>query len=1383
MTAPDTNALDALTLPLGRSSMIRASAGTGKTYTITILAVRLLLGDFSGKCGPDVPFAPNPLAAARADQILIVTFTNAAAAELRSRVRARVHEARLMFSAAAAGSAASQNQGDPLQMLMEKLLSGQRDDKGRMEVAARCAAMLDQAEHELDEAAICTIHSFCDRALSKIFAFEAGEPFENDLKADISEQQDEAVAEIWRSLFYCSEGGDDKAAAALFDLLSQGGGERRLRADLVARIGDLEGVRASEESRLKSVADAGSGRPDQMFRGFRVSGKAFWEAASELKGARAPLRGKIRKVLLGLPQKLAQKQDAVRSRIRDAAEDLAGALTRYQAAAGDGESVEELFNKSARECLLSILDAGPEEIASSLGACVPLAGAVTDSGGAMNKVKARKLSEAARKRAEELLTLLSDLRDLCNGAAGESGAMREAALTLAACMVIERRGEICSRDHVLSFDSLLSSLDRAIHDKEHGDTLASTLRDKYPVAMIDESQDTDPIQYSIFSRIYLNERARTEGARVMFIGDPKQSIYSFRNADIHSYNLAGRAVRDLFDGGDQDEAERHVLTLPTNYRSCKAVVGSVNDIFGGFEGEGGGGRTYPFSKDGAAAGDEAIPFERSGARDGRTLRLDGITPGCIVTNVMAGENSRKKTCRDFTASAAADDIAACLERGAIVEADGSERPVRPSDIAVIVSSGSQNLVIARELSKRGIASVYFSEKGSVLADNSQGWRFQEGAQADPRPTEAAQNVLSLMDAMADYQVPGKVKRLLGTRMAALGADGFAGICGMGSDGEELENETALLRDCRRQWEEFGFFSAFSTWCYRHGTIGRIEGCEGGERFLTDCFQIAELVQDKRGEIPGIRAQAKWLRSQCDEGGGADDSERLRRRLESENEQVKVYTIHKSKGLEFPVVFLPFVWCSRNEGARDGEPVRYYDGGRGYRLDLDASDAAAEAKRRGDAEEACRQLYVALTRASAANFIYLSDKEASTPGKESAIAMVLSRWGRDFDCVSSKTNKPAQAAFDRMRRGAGEGNAWYDFREREVADPEDGLAPRAMAQARQVVQERGETAVQEATRGMVGRGFSVSSYTAVTRGLHDREFEDAPRSGGARAPDASMPSRFNFPRGTEAGTFLHKVLETCPFDRILRGGEPNWFWQIPSSDKARMFEQWSRQVDPEGVGPDGVLGRDLAAPFNEWFTALLDRTLLATRNGDLRLGSLKRGNWIPEMEYLIPAEGDLDTTRINDLCLESARGIEGLEVGNLVLDARTLHGYVTGSLDLVMRLPGENPRRDLYFVADYKSNYLGPDDGSYSTGAVRDSVFDPHNRYDVQYLFYTLALHRFLKSRLGDNYSYEENFGGVLYLYLRGLGPDPKFEGEGVFHTKPDIRIVEELDAMFRGEGQ
>lgn len=1363
MTATKEQKLDALTLPLGRSSMIRASAGTGKTYTITILAVRLLLGDFTGKCGPGNPFEPNELASVRADQLLIVTFTNAAAAELRARVRARVHEARLCFGQAAAGQAMQGDKGDTLLCLVDKLLSGHPSEDARQSAARKCEKILDQAEHELDDAAICTIHSFCDRALTKVFAFESGEPFENELTADISSQQDEAIDEVWRSLFYSGEGAGD-----LLALLSGGDGEKSLRKALKSRISQVEGVRASEASRRPQASGGTRSQgPDEMFRGCRISGKAFWEAAAPLKGAHAPLRGKIRKALFEMAEKAVQEQASASFAIRDKATQVCDLCADNPDLMGTSDSRHSAFKSDTWKGLGAILAVGPDAVGRDLGAGAGVGRLKTDPDSALQ----RKFQED--QRAQDVLVAAEALKNLCAGASGRIGALREAALTLAAFMVVERREEICKRDHVLSFDGLITSLDEALYDKAHGFELARTLRGKYPVAMIDESQDTDPVQYSIFKRIYLTDDAVEDHARCLFIGDPKQSIYAFRNADIHSYSLAGEAICELFDGGDPARAEENVLKLPVNYRSCEAVVESVNDIFGGFSPADPAAATWPFSEGGASSSG-AIPFERSWfKKEGKlSLKLGGKAAGCIVTRV-GNEVSGNGTSTAFVAAAAAADVAACLKDGVLV-ADGAERKVRPSDITIIVSKASQNQVIAAELRKRGIQSVYFSDRSSVLADDPEIYG------GDLRVSQAASDVLVLMDAMADYQVQGKVKRLMGTRLAGLGASGFARICAMRSDGEELEEETAQLRDGRNQWEEYGFLSAFSTWCYKHGTIGRIEGGDGGERFITDCFHIAELVQLKRHEIPGIRAQEKWLRSHCAEI--TPDSPR--KRLESENEQVKVYTMHMSKGLEFPVVFLPFLWCGQEDHAKKGEPVRYYDQiCSGYRLDLDGSEDSVKEEQKGEKEEACRRLYVALTRASAANFIYIGNEGFSLT-RTSPLALMLSRWGKAFGYATEsgkeKGKVAADNAFDHLVKGAGADNPRYEFRKVLSPGKDDPVsrieAPKAARAS--------DTAFEVASDGMVGKGFSISSYTAVTRGLHDREFEegDTRPDKSKAAPRGQGPSRFNFPRGTDAGTFLHEALEKFPFDRPAGGSEFNRFI-ISQTLKARtngLSAKWAEQSAPEGRGAGGDLGQDIVPPLSDWFQELTSAPILDTDNGTLSLGGLRRGCWIPEMEYLIPAKGEVDTLRINELCLESAKGIPGLKVPHLVLDQRTLHGYVTGSLDLVMRLPGASPDKDLYFVADYKSNYLGPDESFYRSDAVRDNVFDPHNRYDVQYLFYTLALHRFLKSRLGSAYSYERNFGGVLYLYLRGLGAGSE-KGNGVFFTKPDFRIVQELDAMFKGE--
>ena len=1346
--------LDVLSLPLNRSSMIRASAGTGKTFTITLLAVRLLLGDIRGIHSDGTTFEPKPVLTA--DKLLVVTFTKAAAAELRARVRQRVHQARELFHKTAAGEA-PKDKDDPLIRLVLELTNNGTDRA----CAEKCSRILDQAERQLDDAAICTIHSFCDRALNKIFSFESGEPFQTKLSDDISEELDEAVSDVWREIFYSGENTADQ----ILDVI---GGTDPLDRDtgVLQRIDQLENVAASQAS-----LDDKSG----IFMGYRVSGAEFNQAISGLDPLK-PSRTGIRKALF---EYAGKKQRELSELISQIVQKLPEFHDKYRIAKDQGSLGTIKKDPAAAMSAINSLsdDCSYDELITSLRGC----GIYETAEEVINQRSKSKITA----EVQELADIFIEISGTFGRYEKKLVSLKETEITLIALMALDRCSEICRRDHVLSFNGLIRELDKALYRKKDaaGSRLASTLRRQYPVVMIDESQDTDPMQYSIFKKIYLTTEAKKDGACCLFIGDPKQSIYSFRNADIHSYNQAGKDIRDLFDGGNDEIAESNVLKLPVNYRSNEDVVESVNDIFRGF-GIPNDAVVKPFC-DKSAQDSSAITYEKVGANKGkRVLCLDNEENPCSGCRVVFVNDECKGNSTSASASAivAARDIAKCLARGKLFdEKKQVTRPVEPSDIAVLVNSGTQSALISKCLSDLGIGSVYFSDRSSVMFDVELKGTYQR-----VRPTEAAQCLIDFMEAMQSYQAPGRVIRLMGTRLCGLDSSGFVSFC---SDEKALESESTSLREAKELWERFGFLSAFRTWCYKHKTIGRIEKTDGGERFLTDCFQIAELVQEHTNQIPGTMAQLKWLRNQSQNEGNSADA--VRKRLESENKQVKIYTIHMSKGLEFPIVFLPFVWVPRKNENSEGAPIRYYDfrDGKGcYRLDLDGSPESVNREFEDSLEEECRKLYVALTRAETANYIYITN-ENFNPRKISALALELTRWDK-ASCGPVKSKKSAakdsvkslgEQCFDQLRQNAEKTGGRYSFRktsgEEAKADSEAFKRARAKPEEKQ-----SELIVSDIQKGAIKQDFSVSSYTAVTRGLHDREFEqnDVAADQEARKvrTERAAPDRFNFPRGTKAGTFLHEALQVCPFDRIADSEEMNKFkvHHAAIAQTRGLLEQWKQNSLPEEASyPDSP------DPLEKWFTDITRARLPIGGDKSFRLCDLRAGDWIPEMEYLIPADGNISAQRLNALCIKSAKKVLGHEPEPpLVLDEKTLHGYVTGSLDLVMRVPGTDAAHDLYYVADYKSTHLGDSPECYNKDAVRKSVFDPHNRYDVQYLFYTLALHRFLKERLGDLYSYERNFGGVLYLYLRGLYEEPAAGGSGIFMTKPDEEIVNELDEMFRG---
>lgn len=1381
MNADAGRPLDIGSFPLNRSALIEASAGTGKTFTITYLVLRLLLGSqgTDGRSGLGEPL--------ELENILVVTFTEAAASDLKKRISSKLREARLCFEALAAGRELPLEPETPLQELVKEM-------QQRGQPPALCARILLKAERSIDDASICTIHAFCNSALNQIYAFEAGETFDVRLTGDWREQSEEALKNVMRELFYRREDCSD-----MLELLAP--------VDPGKPAGVLKLLKIMDRVRLSSEHEGLLGL------GYHIRCRGAQKLWQKLKQQGGSSGGRDRRLLqllsccleeyrackAGFEPELARQ--GLKQKFLDCCTGADGAPLR------EPEALQQQLYTFEPACKSSFLKEVRTELEKLLTWASDSAAPLPQPG---TELKATYfMSYRDKWFPYKKLKRPGAVSDFENAACELQQYIRKYHKTVASvqqlfCVLVlmliqYRTDELLRRDHLMTFDDVLRRLDRLLGRGGRGRDFAGRLRRRYPVALIDEFQDTDPVQFSIFSRLYLNPEAVADQAYCYLIGDPKQSIYAFRNSDLNSYLKAARSIEKLSGGNGSGR-----YTLGTNHRAYRRTVEAVNFIFERTE--------NPF-----LLPENAVRFEPVTAAGGKCrfrFKHEAETkdgPGTYITvderrpaEDKPGVNKNVERC---SAAHAAADIRRCLEEGELVFPDGSSCPVRPEDIAVLVRDKNEYQLVEEELKKRGIACVYYSDKSSVLTDD----------QGNTSPE--AQDLIFLMEALQDYSSFSKIARLLLCPLSCTRSrDGEELLKRLGSSG--MESESRILSECAGIWEHFGFLSAFSRWLRHpeHGCLRRM--LEAGEqRRLVNYYHIAEIIQSKHMTLRSTGAQLRWF---CEAVNPLHYQETGRKetlkRLESETRQVKILTIHKSKGLEFPLVFLPFLWgVEKKETARrhdstldarpyydscaqagsaggqpdasaelqfidsageqpggsadgnpagstdvppaggaDGRPLRSGGGPEGGMvLDLDKTDY--EQIERAAREEEVRLTYVALTRSCAANFIYINACHPRSDERRRSLISLLA--GPSF--------KPGPGAFGDLKQLLGQHPELFWV---TSCDHDDEALLRRSAE---VIVASGPSQLPEAA---IDRSFSLSSYSAVVAGLHERMSGNAdesaarPEENSTRAPAGREGQRFSFPRGAGPGTFLHALLEHCDFPRGRDRAQVRNFihYRAPYFDRAGIMGRWK------------LSGQNPVAAMSEWMYEILNAPLLLPGAEELSLASLHPQDWIPEMDYLVTVQGTgTDTRRINELCLKSAAGVfgdgKGRAPGNLTLNPRRLYGFVTGFLDLVLRF--RIGGRYKYFVADYKSNYLGPSFEAYRPEQVRDSVFDPRNRYDVQYLFYTLALHRFLRTRLQD-YRYERDFGGVMYLYLRGMST--AHPGCGIFHTLPELRIIEELDEMFSG---
>jgi exodeoxyribonuclease V beta subunit len=1197
----------ALEMPLTGSRLIEASAGTGKTFTISALYVRLVLGHGGEARGFGRALLP--------PEILVVTFTEAATQELRDRIRTRLAQSARHFRGELA---------DP-----DELLVALRNEYPPADWP-RCALRLDTAAQWMDEAAVSTIHSWCQRMLRE-HAFDSGSLFTQTLETDQSDLLAEVVNDFWREHFYPLHG------AALAWVHKHWGSPDALR------------------QRARPLLGLGLGV------------------------AHADIRALIETALAERGQRLAALKEPWLLWAEELRTLLDGACASK---AVDGRRLQARWYNGWCDALKAWAS-DPEAVQLDIGTGFAR---LTPDGLAEIWKQGMPFRHDGLQAIAELPAALAALAD------------PDEALLRHAVQWIEQRFDREKRQRAqIGFDDMLTRLDAALAG-DSGARLAEVIRRQFPMALIDEFQDTDPLQYRIFQRIYGIGEARDDCA-ILLIGDPKQAIYAFRGADIFTYLKARAATED-----------RH-HTLDTNFRSSTTLVEAVNGVFRFAEQQPLGAFLFKSETD------NPLPFHRVDAR-GRpeTLEIGGAAQSPMTLwhlaepQPISGERYRREL-----AAASATEITRLLNLGLAGQAgfrraDGTLQPLCPADIAVLVRDGREARAIRQQLARRGVRSVYLSDKSSVFDS-------QEAADA-----------LAWLRACAEPDDERLLRAALAT--VTLGRS-LSELHALTEDELAWEARVMQFRGYRQQWRRQGVLPMLRHLMQDFALPQRLMAGDDGERALTNLLHLAELLQQAAGELDGEQALIRHLAEHLDGQGQGAEEQILR--LESDDALVRVVTIHKSKGLEYPLVFLPFI-CAHRPVEGD-PPLRYHDGQGELQVDLRPDAAAVDRADRERLGEDLRLLYVALTRARHACWLGLAELKRRQ-GKDSclhrsAIGYVLA-GGKPFELAPKLGELQAAASGIRL-----------------VAPPlpdaqrfQPPSADRAALQAR-LPQRRAQ------------EHWWIASYSALALAGEDTvEQVEAPDSPAAQkihdddaesrafAGTAEGAELHRFPRGPQPGTFLHGLLEWAG----LEG-----FAEALSNDAARR-EMLARRCQLRGW-------QQWIEPLDAWLRDYLQVPLTAGEQ-PLRLADLE--HYQVEMEFWFSSH-QVDVRRLD--ALVRAHTLDGAP--RPALAPSRLNGLFKGFIDLVFEFEGR------YYVVDYKSNWLGGDALAYHAEAMRQTVLE--KRYDLQYVLYLLALHRQLKARLPD-YDYERHMGGALYLFLRG-------GAQGVHAERPPRALIEALDRLFAGHSE
>jgi len=1189
-------ALNPQTLPLHGRQLIEASAGTGKTYTITTLYLRAVVESHK-----------------EVRQILVVTFTRAATDELRNRIRERLHSACQALhrdTAAASGEDDGWNwlresaERAHLQFATEASNSNASDTTATALEKTRWR--LQQAILEMDTAAIYTIHGFCQRALQD-HAFDSGVLFDTSLEQDTSQLLQQACQQVWRDMFYAQP--------------------------VLSHTAYGLGYRGPDD--LQTLLKGYLNKTDLLIPEIPLNLETLQQQAQALK------------------QAWQQQGTEALALVREAA------AAKTISASAKTYGAENLDTIAAQLKIWAL-----NNVALTLPKSADLLG--------QSRLQANLLKGAVKKglSAPEH-ALFQHLDAYLDEAAGLAPWLLVTLLT----KVKHAFANLKQQRHLMGFDDLITRLRDALQGTL-GPQLSTTLHTRYPLAMIDEFQDTDPAQYAIFNAIYPAQKTTSELGLLM-IGDPKQAIYSFRGADIFAYLQA-----------KQDTGS--VYTMDTNWRSHSQLIEAVNQFFAS--------HPDPFL---LGSDIEFFSVKAAGQANRTPLTLEGtaITPvQCWFWARDSDEQKKnldKKQVVPVIAATVASEVAHWINLGATGDAKLGEQALQPGDMALLVRKGTEALTLQEALQACGVASVFLSRES--VYDSTE-----------------AQDLQLLMQALLEPGNESRVRAALVMHCWGYNANRLEQLAQDDRAWEALLQELLLLR---QDWQRFGFMVMFQRWLHQYQIPARLLAQAQGDRALTNLLHLAGLLQAAHREHSTPEALNVWFRAQLQGASGQQDEHQLR--LESDDDLVKIVTIHSAKGLEYPIVYCPFIGLGSDWPRA---PFCLHDPNRQNRLVLDFGDLlnsvgqiegdsvglgeAAQARANLEARaEDLRLLYVALTRAKQhLVFPWGAFKQM----QNTAMAWLL--YGDTPPTDDASVFAPLIALADKTP-----GLACISLPEAvHVRESTSQNPPRlaALPVTKPVRQHWYQSSYSQLARHSSDNDQSQGAQSMTTRA----EELDENRHGNMDLTETRMTAEktlLSFTAGSQSGLCLHSILEDIDF----------------TATTAELFDPViEKHLNYYQLG-------------SEWTQALQQgiwevlHTPLTREDPDFCLHRVDAQNKIVEMEFFLPVE-NVTASRVNQF-------IAGLwqHQDPVSLDFHRHSGQLHGFIDLVFRYRGR------FYVVDYKSNKLGSQKTDYDQDNMVNAIRE--HRYDLQYLIYALALHRYLESRLPD-YDYQSHFGGVYYLFLRGM---------------------------------
>ena len=1148
-------------------NLLEASAGTGKTYAIAMLALRFVVErDYS------------------IDQLLIVTFTKAATKELKERVRARLVEAKQFLT----GQLPTGLDVNICAWAEALLTNTDIDEKLAIQ-------RLNNALLSIDQAGIFTIHGFCRRLL-KEHALESGQMFDVELSDETLAVRQQMVEDFWRTQIYPRDAWE-------VSLLCH---QYKSPDDLLASLG------------------------------FYPPALTIYPELEDLNTLLLTLKAQALEAKKVLDQPAVSLQEAVGSGY------FKKPLTEHFQVAY--QSIQRWLDATA---------AGTENF-----------NCPCPSSAEFQLLTSENLAKEIRVKYKDQLDFDSSAFDLLSAYSQKVSLMLRRALAEELQKNLETR---LQQLNIMSHDSLITRTAEALSN-EGGELLVAAISQQYRVALIDEFQDTDHNQWHIFSRLFADLEQY-----LYLIGDPKQAIYKFRGADIHTYLQA------------RQQAQHH-YTLGQNWRSHPDLVQAINQLFSQCD--------NPFVFQGL----EFHPVRPAlDATQGALVHNNQPLAPLALWQLAESDSSSgywtNGKAADEIKIAVTNEILLLLNGEVSLRSDKATRELQAADIAILVRTNKQAVLYQETLKQAGIPAV-LNSTDSVFASTE------------------AYDLHMLMQALAQPGDINLLKQALSLSWFALNGQQLYQIL---NDEVQLGAWQGRFQGYHELWQKKGFMAMMLRFLSQENVRVHLTQTQYAERQITNLHHLLELVQQASlDEHLGLHKTIDWLRAEITAENNNDEQQL---RLESDADAVRIVTMHRSKGLEYPIVFCPYLWSRIDRLGKEKLTITCHaDDEMLIDLGSDLFEQHREVALKEELAEDLRMLYVALTRAKYRCYVTWLDSRSANKPNQSALAYLL--YGHDDIPFSQQqeilqqleANDPDCFAYQLLQTG---NELQGVYRETELA---------------------ADLAIPAQKRHLYSN-WQMSSYTALSY-LSQHEAVELPLDKAEEPNDtiASEQAPLALAKGAHTGNVIHDLLENISFTTLAERAEI-------SQQRDAACQRYGLKIEQPDI-------------LNELLYQTVT-TPLCDKDTDFFLANVNEQFCLKEMPFYLSLS-DFATDEINFI-LQDSPAFQSLS-------AKQMQGYLTGFIDLIFVY------QDRYYVLDYKSNALDDYQPESLTQAMRE-----HN-YGLQYWLYSVVLHQYLQQRLPD-YQFARHFGGVRYLFVRGMQKEQAMSG--VYSDMPDQQRINELAELFR----